>query len=419
MVPNPRRQFLQRSLAVYAAMHAPVWSGAVLAQDQSGMPQRVADIIRQYSEQGIHRTGTDVDNLSARWLSDRFAAMGIEASLDPLETSRVEIEDGRLVAPGFIVEGVPLFDCHYSDATGVSGLMTELGHGAATDIGVVMVPPGTVSPQHTLLDEARRGGAFKAIVVVNAQSYPPEGVALINAEDYRAPVGPPVLQIGHTRWAEIQSLIASRQPVTLFARARREPATAFNVSARVAGRNPALPPVVVMTPRSGWWQCASERGGGIAALLEIARSFSAKQPRRDVLLTANTGHELSHLGLDHYLHHNPTLINDAAVWIHLGANFAARGSVVTLQYSDYELEDVVEGVLSQHRLTPGVETPVGTRPFGEARNVFDGGGHFISLLGSNPLFHHPADVWPDAVDNETAARWIAAFTQLAQEFANT
>src|SRR5690606_21195828 len=97
------------------------------------------------------------------------------------------------------------------------------------------------------------------------------------------PVGPPVLQIGHARWADIQTLIASRQPVTLIARARREQVTAFNVSARVAGRDSTLPPVVVMTPRSGWWQCASERGGGIAAFLEIARAFSLRQPRCDVL----------------------------------------------------------------------------------------------------------------------------------------
>lgn len=414
-----RRQFLQRSLAVCAALNAQTWSSPAVAQADSDRQQRVSDIIREYAEQGIHRTGTDVDNQSARWMAERLAAMGIPANLEPLEMNRVVIEEGRLVAPGFEVEGVPLYDCNYGDASGVTGVMAELGSGINADIGVVMVPPSTVSPQHTLLDDARRNGAYKAILVVSAQSYPPDGAAVINAEDYRNPVGPPVLQIGHARWADIQTLIAARQPVTLIARARREPATAFNVSARIAGSDSTRPPVVVMTPRSGWWQCASERGGGIAAFLEIARALSLRQPRCDVLFTANTGHELSHLGLDQYLHNNPTLIQQAAVWIHLGANFAARGSVVRLQYSDYELEDLAEGVLSQHRLVPGVETPIGTRPLGEARNVFDGGGHFVSLLGSNPLFHHPHDIWPDAVDIETTTRWIDAFTVLAQELANT
>ena len=42
--------------------------------------------------------------------------------------------------------------------------------------------------------------------------------------------------------------------------------------------------------------------------------------------------------------------------------------------------------------------PVGQRALGEARNIFDGGGEYISLLGSNPFFHHPNDRWPHSVD---------------------
>lgn len=412
-----RRLFLKHTLSVCAVISTPQWSSAALAQPSGNSHQHISDIIREYSEQGIHRTGSDVDNISARWMQDRMLAMGIETNLDPLEMSRVKIEDGRLTTPGFEVDGVPLYDCQYTDAAGVTGVMAELGSGVDADIGVVMVPASTVSPQHTLLDQARRNGSYRAILVVSEQSYPADGAALINAEDFRSPVGPPVLQIGHARWADIQRLMASREPVTVIARAEREQVTAFNVSARVAGSQPGLPPLVVMTPRSGWWQCASERGGGIAAFLEIARAFSLSQPRCDVLFTANTGHELGHLGLDQYLHANPDLIKDAAVWMHLGANFAAKGSVIRLQYSDYELEDLVEGVLAQHGLVPGVETPIGSRPLGEARNVFDGGGHFVSLLGSNPLFHHPGDIWPDAVDIGTTTRWVDAFTQLAQELA--
>ena len=45
-----------------------------------------------------------------------------------------------------------------------------------------------------------------------------------------------------------------------------------------------------------------------------------------------------------------------------------------------------------------ISWPVSSRPLGEARNISDGGGQFISLLGSNPLFHHPEDIWPDSID---------------------
>ncbi|MDP6926473.1 MAG: hypothetical protein QGG84_05245 [Rhodospirillales bacterium] len=70
-------------------------------------------------------------------------------------------------------------------------------------------------------------------------------------------------------------------------------------------------------------------------------------------------------------------------------------------------------MLSRGHIKPDAETEPGQRPLGEARNIYDGGGRYISLLGRNGLFHHPADVWPDAVDLEKTTRWVAAFTDIA------
>ena len=78
-------------------------------------------------------------------------------------------------------------------------------------------------------------------------------------------------------------------------------ATARNVEAKIEGSNSELAPIVVMTPRSGWWLNASERGGGIACFLEIMRAVKSSAPKRDVIFTANTGHELGHTGLDLFL----------------------------------------------------------------------------------------------------------------------
>ncbi|MDP3518187.1 MAG: hypothetical protein Q8S94_13550 [Pseudohongiella sp.] len=396
-----------------------MWSSTLPAQTQGDKRQRISDIIREYSQQGNHRTGSDIDLLSAHWMRDRLAAMGIAASLEPFSVDKIEVETARFIAPGFETEGEPLYDCHYSGAAGVTGVLSEIDSGLAADIGVVMLPSADSSPQHILLDAARRTGNYKAILVVNAQSYPPEGVAVLNAQDFLEPFGPPVLQIAHARWTDIQTLIATQQPVTLIASARRVQTTAFNVNASVAGHDPALPPVVVMTPRSGWWQCASERGGGIAAFVEIAHALSLNKPRCSVLFTANSGHELGHLGLNHFMRNNPAPANDAAVWIDLGANFAAKGSVIRLQFSDYELEELTELILGSQRLAPGLKTPIGNRPSGAVQKVFEAGGHFVSLLGSNPLLHHPNDVWPEAVDIEKTTRWAEAFTGLVLELSNS
>ena len=59
--------------------------------------------------------------------------------------------------------------------------------------------------------------------------------------------------------------------------------------------------------RSGWWGCASERGGGLACWLEIMRAMCAARPVRDTLFLASSGHELGHLGLDAFIQRRPRL----------------------------------------------------------------------------------------------------------------
>ena len=65
-----------------------------------------------------------------------------------------------------------------------------------------------------------------------------------------------------------------------------------------------------------------------------------------------------------------------------------------------------------------ISWPVSTRPLGEARNIYDGGGQFISLLGSNPLFHHPEDIWPDPIDLEKLIKLNSFMTNMIIDMAN-
>ena len=170
-----------------------------------------------------------------------------------------------------------------------------------------------------------------------------------------------------------------------------------------------------MTPRSGWWQCASERGGGIAAWLEILRALAAGEPARETIFVASTGHELGHVGLLHFLETHVGLVNGAHAWIHLGANFAACvEGAPRLQTSEGELETLALDALAKHGEEPATRAAPGTRPAGEAENVFDGGGRYVSLLGANGRFHHTDDRWPDAVDLERTERLVAGLVDVAQ-----
>ena len=53
--------------------------------------QRISDIIREYSEQGIHRTATDVDSFSAQWLANRIMQIGARASFRPFSLNQVNV----------------------------------------------------------------------------------------------------------------------------------------------------------------------------------------------------------------------------------------------------------------------------------------------------------------------------------------
>lgn len=82
--------------------------------------------------------------------------------------------------------------------------------------------------------------------------------------------------------------------------------------------------VVVSTPRSGWTDCAGERGGGIAAWLDLARGIPALLPDHNLAFLCNSGHEYENLGAEEALKAVAPKPDATHFWLHLGANLAAR-----------------------------------------------------------------------------------------------
>jgi hypothetical protein len=366
----------------------------------------IARIIAAYDGQGIHRTGTAVDDASAHWLAGEIKTIGATPALVPFSLDRIDVVAARAVVAGIAYEGLPRFDGPATAPNGLAGRLGPLGSGAE----IALVATGARGDRS--VEAARRGSGHRAMLHLTLGT--PPGLTPINADDFTRPFGPPVLQLSNEHRGALERAAKARAEATLVIDTRRTPAEAFNVTARIAGRKPGLAPLVVMTPRSGWWHCASERGGGLVLLLEIMRAVQAAGPARSVIFTANSGHELGHLGLDRFIAAEPGLVKQAHCWIHLGANFAtAVGPQVRLQASDEGLFDRARGVLRDRGVTPNVETPIGQRARGEARNIFDGRGRYVSLLGGSSLFHHLNDRWPHAVDVEKTAKLASAFSALA------
>lgn len=256
-----------------------------------------------------------------------------------------------------------------------------------------------------------------AVISIGLQDAPAPGIRMLNAEDYIDPHGLPVLLVSGDDAEPLEEALKTGQEVEFRAQAQLVKSHATNVGVTINGKNPELSPLVIMTPCSAWWTCTSERGGGITVWLECIRHFAASPPERDVIFIANTGHELGHLGLEHFLHKNKSLVRGAHVWMHLGANFCARdGKLYVFASSDKYLA-MMETQLRAHGETDLISVPVGKSPGSEARNIFDGERQFVSVMGSNPLIHHPHDRWPHAVDLQQTERLTRGLLQIAKQLA--
>lgn len=397
--------------------------------------RRIRAIIDQYSDQGFHRTGTTVDRQSGEWLLERVGSFGLKPAREEFSVNRVVPGVCRLTVAGRSIEGLPLFDGAFTDPTGIRGQMGPVGSDA--DIGVVSAAPNTAAGGP--LGDARRQSRHQAIVFITRGGRP--GLCPSNADAFLNPFGPPVLQVSSENSALLDDHAARRSEAHFVAAATRTATTSFNITTTIPGPTAsALSPLVVMTPRSGWYTCASERGGGIACWLELIRAFSRNPARRTIEFVASGGHELGHLGIDVFVANRPGLVANAAGWMHLGANIGAairpaiagspadEGTVRhalaamaggnTIQASDDLREEILSKALTANGLGISRRVPRGTVPGGEAEVVHRGGGKYVSVIGSNALFHNLGDAGSKTVELPTIARFVQAFTSLANTLIN-
>ena len=404
-----RRELLEMAAMLALAGRADARTAAG-GTDADGVAQRASVVIRGYSAEGLHRTATRVDRVSAGRLLTLARAAGASARLERFELSRVDPVAAFVEIGGDRIEGLPMFDGRFTDADGVRGPIGPLG--IDRPIGWTLIAPNG----EAALRRLRASSTHRAIVAVTTGDRP--GLCPVNAASFTEPFGPPVLLIPSELVEPIERAADAGKDVRVVANVKRQKAEAFNVVAEVAGTQPALPPVCVMTPRSGWNANASERGGGLACWLETLRAVVAARPARTVKFVASSGHELGHLGLHAYLARNPTLGRSAFAWVHLGANIGTSTGDTAMTPSDEPLAAAALGALAPQGLEKIRRTPA-TQVGGEAATISDEGGRFVSFIGRNAWFHNPRDLWPDAVDVAAVARFAQAIADLTISLANT
>ena len=381
-----------------------------------GLEQRVAGVIQAYDAQGNHRTGTNVDRASAEWLAKEARQLGAAPALEPFTVSRIDPQSCYLRMEGRRIDCVPVFDAGFTSAEGVRGKFGPLGSDA--EIALVESEPAQLNePGVELRNQVReaRSSRHKGVVVLTRGVRP--GLFLLNASAFTKPSGPPMLQISssESEWLRVQA--AKRAEATLVAHVNRTAAQAFNVTAKIGGSNPALAPLVLMAPRSAWWQSASEQGSRLACWLEAMRVLAAGKPARDCFFVALSGHELDLLGIDAYIKRRPDLIRRAHVWIFFGSDIGAPQQPNIIHGSDSALEQWTVAAMEKEGLTVNAKASHDSIARGEAGVVQQSGGRFVTVACGSGVYHNVADRWPEAVDVAILARYARAFANGALELA--
>jgi hypothetical protein len=374
------------------------------------MPVAAESWLRAWDSQGFHRTGTDGDEAGAAWLTREATSFGAEVASETFALDRIDPARACIELDGVRIDGVPVFDAPATGAVGITGPLGPAGGDAA--IGVAELSPQAVygGEYRTL----RRNSSHRALVIVCRGVEP--GMGLLNAEQFREPYGAPAIHVGSEAGDTLLAAAARGSVAHVVVDYRRISTTARNIVVTLSGRGGVRPPVVVMTPRSSWWQSTAERGGGLVCWLECLRALLGDAPACDVVLTANSGHELGHLGLDEFIARRPgwerPVDQSGAVWVHWGANLGATGGKLSLMSADNELRALAAAELAKAGQTLDLIAPASQVPSGEARDIHRAGGRYVTLVGSNPLFHLPQDRWPHAVDVSAVARIAAAAARM-------
>ncbi len=374
----------------------------------STIEQRVAAVIEAYDAQGNHRTGTDVDTQSGEWLATQIRRMGVESVLEPFTLNRIDLRTCYLRIADRRIDAVPLFDAGFTNAEGTTGILGPL----ASDTEIALVESeaarlaNTEPVERDQVEEARRG-RHKGVVVLTRG--PKQGLFLLNASGFMTPAGPPMLQISSAEGAWLREQAAARADATLVAHVDRTTTQAFNVTAKIAGSNTSLAPLVVMAARSGWWQCASEQGSRLACWLEVIRAVRFGKPARDCFFVALSGHELGFLGMDPYMKRHPELQARSYAWIFFGSDIGAPRQPNLIHGSDEELERWGVAAMEKEGIVVSAKARYDSIARGETGTVQRVGGRFLTVACDSQVYHNPADRWPESIDVWNLARYARAF----------
>ena len=385
----------------------------------------VQGLLDRYVGFGSKASGGEGDAAAGAWLEAALRSDGFTVERQAFDAPFFEPATARLETEGAAVDVRPQALVVPTSAAGLWAPLALMSPWSPPrDLaGCVVVTPlpharwssATAAPVREAVATAVRAGAVAVVLVTTG----PTGEALaLNADVGKPLADRPVALLAPRDAAPVLAAAEAGRPARLTVTGQGGRRSAFNLVGRLergAGRW-----LVVSTPRSGWGVCAGERGGGVAVWRLLA-AWAARRSRLDLLFLCNSGHEYENLGAEHALRAAAPPVDETALWVHLGANVAARDqhdlgpALVPLPSADpqrYLLAspDLLPSCCAAFRGQPGLEAPLPATPgnaAGELGPILAAGHRRVVGVYGAHRFHHAAG---DDGRCVSAALTLQAFT---------
>ncbi|WP_397402622.1 hypothetical protein [Phenylobacterium sp.] len=398
MEPDPpfsasRRAVLGASASLLAASPA----GAKALPDEAEAHR----ILERYQSFGDKASGGPGDTASGNWLEGELKATGYACQRQTYDVPAYQGE-AVLTCGAAMADLVPQAIVMPTSGEGVSGPLYVAASGkGGPGLALVVLPHARWSTAVGVIAQ-RVAAAFDAgataVVIVTTG---PTGEALaLNAPPDKPLFKGPVAVMAPKDVGPFLLAAAKGETATLRMSGRSFRRPAFNVTATL--KNGSAKTLVISTPRSGWFACAGERGSGMAAWLLLVRWAAQARLPVDIALISTSGHEYENAGGEHFIQELAPKPDKTALWVHLGANVAARdwhergAALSPLPSADPQRFMLASpSILSSARAAfaglPGLEQPYAAEPAlaaGELGNILRAGyTPAIGIFGGH-RFHH-------------------------------
>ena len=280
----------------------------------------VQRVLERYQGFGDKASGGPGDTACGAWLEGELTALGYACTRQAFDVPAYEGE-ATLTACQARATVIPQAIAIPTLNEGVTGRLRTAGGQDA--IALLVLPYARWSTAKGEV-ERRVQAAIKAgaEAVVLVTTGPTGEACALNAPVDKPLFDRPVAVLAPKDAGPFLQAAARGETATLRMSGRSFRRPAFNVTAKLdLGHTKTL---VLSTPRSGWFGCAGERGTGLAVWLSLAAWAAKARLPVDVALVATSGHEYEYAGGERYIAELAPKPDRTALWVHLGANVAAR-----------------------------------------------------------------------------------------------